>query len=339
MKFVVLGGSRLIGSAVVPMLLEKFQGSEVHLVNRGVTPLPFEYEEKWPGRVFRHIADRSSPLNFRDSLEAVAARGMDVVLDLSGYTKDEITPAIRAFAKRVKHYIFISTCSVYGNLSFVPATEDHPLDHGETNSMYGREKIKCEKELLYSAKIGDFALTILRPTYIYGPYDHTLRMFYLLDRIKKDVPIFIPSEGNDPLFNMLFVKDLAEQIRLVITNDKFKNGVFNAASNDSINFSEILNTIGDCLGKDEVKIVYVSKDEFKKATGGLLFPYTWHHAAYDCAKMKAVTGDDAFPFTPYAKAISETIRWHESRGELPSTNAYASETKYFAERFAKSARH
>ncbi|HNY12262.1 MAG TPA: NAD-dependent epimerase/dehydratase family protein [Candidatus Wallbacteria bacterium] len=336
MKVVVLGGSRLVGASLVPAILKNFKDAEVHVVNRGVTPPAVDFEEKFPGRVFHHIADRSTPLNFRDSLENVAAQNVDVVIDLSCYTKDELTPAIRAFSKRTKQYIFVSTASVYGALQFVPATEEHPLDISEHNSMYGREKIKCEKELLYSAKTGDFKVTIIRPTYIYGPHDQTLRLFYLLDRICKDIPIFIPSEGNDPLFNAIFVKDLAEQICRAVLNEKFYNEAYNAASNDSLHFSDLLNTIGDCLEKPEVRIVYVSNEEFKKVTGGLMFPYSCYHSAYDCAKMRAAIGEDVFPFTPYKDAISETIAWHRSRNELPSTNNYAGEKKYFTEKITKS---
>jgi len=337
MKIAILGGSRLIGSSLVPLLAEKHPGSEIHIINRGVTPAVWDYEKKWPGRVYRHIADRSSPLNFCDALEKIAAKKIDAVIDLSCYSKDELTPAIRAFSKKTAQYIFISTCSVYGVLKYIPATEEHPLDNGESNSMYGREKIKCEKELLYCSKNKDFEVTIIRPTYIYGPHDYTERLFYFIDRIYKEIPIFIPSGGQDPMFNAVYVKDLAAQISGTLLNTAAFGQIYNAASNDSLNFSEFLKIIGKCLGK-EVKIVYLNGEEYKKATGGLSFPYTWYHTAFDAGKLKGLFGEENFPFTPYARAISETADWHVSRSELSSSNGYDSEKKYFADNFTRKTR-
>lgn len=333
MKIAILGGSRLIGTALVEHLADAFPGCELHLVNRGVTPAAFDYEKTWPGRVFRHIADRSSPLNFCDSLEKVAQKKIDAVVDISCYTKEELTPAIRAFAKKTARYLFVSTCSVYGALKYLPASEEHPLDSGETNSMYGREKIKCEKELLYSAKMGDFGVTIVRPTYVYGPHDYTGRLFHFIDRIEKGVPVFIPGGGQDPMFNAVYVKDLARQISGVLFAEGARNQIYNAASNDSIYFSEFLGLIGDVIGR-EVRIVHLAGDEYKKAVPGVVFPYTRCHTAFDAGKMKALLGEENFPFTPYRDAIAETVSWHRSRGDLPSSNAYEAERKYFADNFA-----
>jgi nucleoside-diphosphate-sugar epimerase len=337
MKIAILGGSRLIGSALVPMLAEKIKDLELHIINRGVTPAVWDYEKKWPGRVFRHIADRGSPLNFCDALEKIALKKIDAVIDMSCYTKEELTPAIRAFSKKISQYIFISTCSVYGVLKYLPASEEHPLDTGESNSMYGREKIKCEKELLYSSKNKDFNVTILRPTYIYGPWDYTERLVYFIDRIYKQVPIFFPSGGQDPMFNAIYVKDLARQIAGLLLNEGAYNQIYNAASNDSLYFSEFLKLIGNSLSQ-EVKLVHVSYDEYKKAAGGLSFPYTRYHTAFDAGKMKALFGEENFPFTPYQQAIDETVSWHIDRADVPSPANYADEKKYFAGNFALKSR-
>lgn len=332
MKIAVLGGSRLIGSHLIPALVKNFAGGEIHVINRGVTPPAWDYDKAARGRVKRHIADRSTPLAFGDSLEKIADLGFDAVIDCSCYSKDELTPAVRAFARKIKQYIFISTASVYGDLHYVPADEKHPIDNSENNSMYGREKIKCEKELLYSAKNGDFKVTILRPTYIYGPFDHTRRLFYLIDRIYHDVPIFIPAEGNDPLFNAVYVGDLAEQIRLSVMNEAFFNETFNAASNDSILFSDFLKLIGNCFSR-EVKIIYVSRDEYKKAASGQSFPYTSHQCAFDCAKMKLAVGEDRFPKTSYNDGIYKTIEWHRAHGEFSDAHSYEAESEYFKKNF------
>jgi len=335
MKIAILGGSRLIGASLVPSLMKKFAGAELHLINRGVTPPPIDYDSVWPQKVFRHIADRSSPLEFNASLEKIAGLNFDAVIDCSCYAKDELTPAIRAFSKKITHYVFISTASVYGTLKYAPATELHPLDNSENNSMYGREKIKCEKELLYSAKNGDFAVTIIRPTYIYGPFDYTNRLFYFIDRIYKKIPIFIPSGGQDSLYNSVYVKDLADQIAGLSMNPSAYNQIYNSASRDSVNFSSYLNLLGTALER-EVKIVYISAEEYKKASGGLVFPYSWYHAAYDCAKMKELFGEDSFPATDYLSGFVETIKWHKSHGDLPSSSDYLSEVAYYSQNFKKS---
>ncbi|MEZ7891970.1 MAG: NAD-dependent epimerase/dehydratase family protein [Candidatus Wallbacteria bacterium] len=328
MEIVILGGSKLIGTALIEELARQHNGIRIHVVNRGITPPFINYSKLKNCKVIKHIADRTSPLDFKETLEKITFKNkIDAVIDTSCYMPDELTPAIRAFSNKIKHYILISTCAVYGKLKYVPANEDHPLDISAENSMYGREKIKCEHEITDANKHKCFNTTILRPSYIYGPNDYTRRLFYFIDRIYNDIPILAPGEQTDFLFNAIYITDLAKQICMALLNEKFYGGVFNLSSSDSINFSDFLKLIGCAMNK-EIKLMWIPKNDYKKITGELHFPYYISNAAYDCAKFRALCGEENFPFTPYYEGISQTIKWHREKKELPSGKNYNNELSY-----------
>ncbi|MEZ7893521.1 MAG: NAD-dependent epimerase/dehydratase family protein [Candidatus Wallbacteria bacterium] len=313
MKIAVFGGSRFTGAALINELFQNYPIDTIHILNRGVSKDAIDFGQ-WPGKIVKHAVDRKIINAFSEKVNKIAADNIDAVIDFSGYTKEQIIPAIKAFSKKIKHYIFISTGSVYGNLKQLPASELHPLDNTEQNCQYGRDKIECENELLKAHKNGDFNVTIFRPTYIYGPNDYTMRFFYFIDKIHKGSPVLIPAE-RDFIFNAVYVNDLAKQIRLGLFNSSFYGEAFNAAAGESIKFSELLNLTGKALSK-EVNIKYVSAGEFEKMSPDAAFPYDTGDLDFDCSKMKATLGKTKFPFTPYENAVRETVQWHFDRRDI-----------------------
>ena len=76
----------------------------------------------------------------------------------------------------MKKYIFISTCSVYEDSEKKLKDESSPIHKcniedydDETNESYGKRKSRCE-EILKSSNLN---YTILRPSLVFGKYDHT----------------------------------------------------------------------------------------------------------------------------------------------------------------------
>src|SRR5579862_1105467 len=102
MRILVLGGTQFLGRHAVNVALAR--GHDVTLFNRGRTsPELFPTVEKLRG-------DRDGDLG------ALQGRRFDAVIDTSGYVPRVVEATLDAFGE-VGHYTFVSSVSVYADLS------------------------------------------------------------------------------------------------------------------------------------------------------------------------------------------------------------------------------
>lgn len=139
--------------------------------------------------------------------------------------------ANKAKKNGVKHFIFLSTIKVYGEVSKAPFTEKskpNPLD------FYSKSKLKAENELL---KLSDknFAVSIIRSPLIYGQNAkaNLLRLINLI----KICPI-LPFRDVNNRRSMVFIGNLCNIIDLVICKEKF--GIFLASDDISLSINELI---------------------------------------------------------------------------------------------------
>lgn len=143
----------------------------------------------------------------------------------------------------VKHFIFLSTMSVYGlNTGYVTAST--PLN---PNTPYGRSKAKAEAALS-TLNSKEFVVTIVRPPMVYGP--NCKGSFKTLYKIANIFPIF-PKVNNRR--SAIFIDNLSEFIKIVI-DEKIEGTLF-PQNKENLNTSETVSL----LAKTSSKKVYLSK--------------------------------------------------------------------------------
>jgi 2'-hydroxyisoflavone reductase len=305
LRILILGGTGFIG----PHFLREAQarGHTVTLFNRGK-----RQETPTPG-VETLIGDRDG------QLEALKGRDWDVVIDNSGYVPRHVRLTTQLLRERVRHYLFISTISVYADLSVPGVDEDAPLKKltdptvekvdGET---YGGLKALCEAVVLE-----DFAgrNTIVRPTYIVGPGDHTDRFTYWPWRVSQGGTMLAPGTAPDPI-QYIDVRDLA---RFVIGCVEAPTpGIFNACSPPGFA------TMGGLL--ETSRRVSGANTEFRwvdeatlRAEGLLEGPALpiWSPPSGESAGVALVSPARAvgagLRFTPLEDTVRATLEWHRSR--------------------------
>src|SRR5262245_9110145 len=172
-KVLLVGGAGYIGSALLPMLLEK--GYHVRLLDL------FLYGAEPIRDFLHHPGLEIMRADFRQVDKVVeATKNMDAVIHLGAIVGDpacalneDLTIEVNLMATRmiaevakgsgVSRFIFASTCSVYG------ACDEVLDEHSELNpvSLYARSKIASERVLL-SLSDSNFAPTVLRFGTIYG---------------------------------------------------------------------------------------------------------------------------------------------------------------------------
>ncbi len=203
-KLLILGGTGFIGPHEVRYALER--GHEVTIFNRGKHPGMFPGVEELTG-------DRDT-----GDLASLKGRTWDAVIDNSasaGTAPEWVRDAATLLKDHAGQYLFISTRSVYRDLSMVPATVDAPVYTPETTPNwspgktrpYGLAKAEAEKE---AKRIFGERTTIVRPGLIVGPGDDTDRFTYWPARIDRGGEIMAPGNPDVDRVQIINVRDLCD---------------------------------------------------------------------------------------------------------------------------------
>jgi len=245
LRILILGGTGFTGPHQVRYALSR--GHQITLFNRGKQP------HEWPGAVEELIGDRNT-----GDLKALEGREWDVCIDNPTTLPFWVRDAGRVLHGKVKHYVFISTISVYAD-NLKPADESAPVAGytgkdamAETleslrakGELYGPLKAFSEKE---AQKQFPGKATIIRPGLIVGPGDETDRFTYWPVRLARGGEVLAPGDGSDPV-QIIDARDLAEwTIRMAETRTL---GTFNATGPDhSLQMKEMLSGIAAAIHAD-----------------------------------------------------------------------------------------
>jgi len=258
----LIGGTRFIGRHTVDDLLA--HGYEVTLFNRGTSGNPFADHDD----VGHVTGDR----NERADLEA-ARDGVDpdVVIDFVAMAPTHAREATEVFAD-VGAYVLVSSAASYARTD-VPMREDEtPLnDYSEehepddpadamdveVSDSYGPRKAECDRICFAAAADGVNAL-VVRPTYVFGPYDYTERYDYWIDRVANHDRVLVPGDG-DALDHQVYVEDVASALR-VVAEEGTPGEAYNVGARQLLPLDERLRTIAGSLDT-EVDIVHASERE------------------------------------------------------------------------------
>jgi 2'-hydroxyisoflavone reductase len=211
MRLLVLGGTGFVGRHIVERALAR--GDEVTLFNRGRTaPKLYADAELLRG-------DRAG------DLRALRSSGpWDAAIDVTGYRPEEVAASSRLLADRVGHATFISTISVYGDLSRAGVDESAPLAPLTGNggwADYGPLKALCERE--FAAAFG--RALVVRPGIVAGPHDPTNRFSWWVARMARGGRVVAPGAPDRPV-QLIDARDLAAFV--VDMTAAREHGVFNA---------------------------------------------------------------------------------------------------------------
>lgn len=150
--------------------------------------------------------------------------------------------AQKAKAEGVRQFIFMSSAIVYGDSAPIGKekviTRDTPRMPA---NFYGDSKVQAENGLL-PLSTPDFHVVILRCPMIYGK--GSKGNFPVLEKLALKLPVF-PKVDNKR--SMLYVKNLAEFVRLMIDNEE--SGIFWPCNKEYSNTGELVKMIAECHGK------------------------------------------------------------------------------------------
>ena len=234
MRILFIGGTRFVGRAIAEHAAAA--GHEVTVMHRGNTDLP---------GVESIIGDREN------DLALLAGRTWDATIDVCAYRPHQVEAVADALGDRGGRYVFISTVSVYAEdiahhstesarLADTAVAEADPAGVAIDGQTYGPLKVLCEQRTVQ--RFAD--PLIIRPTYVVGPHDYTMRFPTWVRRIAEQSVVDCPGP-RDAAMQYIDARDQAAFVVGLV--EQGMPGAFHCAA-PSTTFGEMLDGIRTALG-------------------------------------------------------------------------------------------
>jgi nucleoside-diphosphate-sugar epimerase len=251
MKILVTGGTGFTGLNLSKRLLD--EGHEVRLLVRNKSRVTLKPNSR--------LQIQEGDIRDQAAVE-VAVTGVDKVFNIAAMFRSAgsvdqdyrdihvkgVQHLLEASLRQnVARFVHCSTAGVHGDVKEPPATEESPYAPAD---IYQRTKL--EGELLareFADKTG-LALSVIRPTAIYGPGD--LR---LLKLFKLAVKAITPVIGTGKIFyHMVYIDDLVEGFILASEHESAIGEVFIIGGEENMILDDLLSTIARITNRPETKV-------------------------------------------------------------------------------------
>jgi 2'-hydroxyisoflavone reductase len=301
MKILIIGGTIFLGRHIVEQALER--GHELTLFNRG------KHNPELFANVEKIHADRNGDLS------PLMGRRWDAVIDPSGYFPRSVGTLAGTLADSVGHYTFISSLSVYSDMSrqgidesgTVGTLADESVEE-VTGETYG--PLKALSERAAEEAMPGRVLNV-RAGLIVGPHDPSDRFTYWPHRVAQGGEVLAPGAPSMPA-QFIDVRDLAGWILRMI--EKNGTGTFNATgAPGSATMGEVLNASVAASGSD-ARITWIDEAFLlEQEVGPWMEVPLWIPAEGDSS---------GFNFFDCGKAIAEGLTYRSVDDTVRATLAW-----------------
>lgn len=301
-RVLLVGGNGFIGRVLGRRLAEL--GSEVHVLSRHVE------SGRRAGIEFHRgsQADAAIVAPLLARCEAVVHLASTTTPGRSAHapeieTRENLEPLVSFLAtleatgpRRI--LFFSSGGAIYGNPAVLPATEALPPN---PLSPHAAGKAAAEASFRAWAQRAGAALTILRPSNVYGPGQPLQAGFgfvrTLLERAHQGLPVDIWGDGSQ-VRDFLYIDDLVDAcLRLLVAPEA--TGIFNVGAGQGTVLLDLVRMAEQVTGRSVPVTFHPPR--------GIDVDAIW----LDCSRLRATTGWRAT--TPLAVGLRQTWTWLKSR--------------------------
>lgn len=198
----------------------------------------------------------------------------------------------------VKHLIFASSSSIYGNSDRIPFSEDHITD--APVSLYAATK-KANELMAHSyAHLYGIPTTGLRFFTVYGPWGRPdMAYFSFTKNIIEGTPINVYNHGNQ-MRDFTYVDDIVEAMGVLVSKAPEHNIPFrvcNIGNHQPVRLMDFINTLENIIGKEAKKIM------LPRQSGDVDATYA------DVTKLTHLVGFQ--PKTDIEEGLSQFVNWYK----------------------------
>ncbi len=318
----VIGGSRFVGPALVRQL--QGAGYRVSVLNRG------SRNDSLPSGVATIVCDRKDHTALR---QVLAGRAFEAVFDVVAYVPQDTLGLLAALDRsRLRHYVHISTCSVYLPADVWPLKEHFARGLRGPGNDYGDNKFLIEEILFGAYRDDGLPVTIIRPGYIYGPRNSVYREAFYFDRLVAGRPLLVPGDGTT-ITQFGYVDDLAALLVAVLGNERAIGEAYNFAGEYAVTLDRYMVAAAEAVGGDFGRdagaetwgqagkpcIVHFDPQQVGLGPGDvrMVFPYKWReHTLRDTEKARVQLGYREA--SGLAAGLRQAYEWYAGGGRAES---------------------
>ena len=320
----VIGGSYFAGR-VFSIYSSRRDELALDVVNRG------RYTLDLPG-VYEYKCDRHDLEKLTEILPDIK---FEAIVDFCGYNPGEIKAIINALPGKIGQYIFISTSSVYETTGVKkegdPITEPdktnplleifsvlrdeeggnfpewEPKGQGKDPILeYIANKVRLELELQDACAPQKIPYTIVRPNFIYGPYNYAPRESFFIKQIVKGKPVPEPIDATAK-FSMVYVADVARALETFVGDEKAYNEIFNLAGVEQVTYATLFSELERCNGAPFAKQP-MTISQIRAENVPLMFPLDED----DLCSGEKMTQCFGFNYTSFSDGMDKTFEAFKS---------------------------
>ncbi len=251
MKILVTGGTGFTGHNLSNRLLQ--DGHQVRLLVRSkkrVMLAPHPALEIQEGDIRdRAAVDRAvEGVQKVFNIAAMFRTAASVDQDYRDIHVEGVRHLVEAAVKhQVKRFVHCSTVGVHGDVKVPPASEESPFAPAD---IYQRTKLEGELLARELAAKNGLALSVVRPTAIYGPGDMRLLKLFKL-AVRKITPVI----GTGKIYyHMVYIDDLVQGFILASEREEAVGQVFIVGGDENMILDDLLSTIAKITGNPDRKI-------------------------------------------------------------------------------------
>ena len=257
-KILITGGSGLVG-----------QNLTERLINEGYTNLRVNLHIRGVRTIHNGVEYTKHDLQTYEGCK-LATEGVDVVFHAAASTSNavdtvvdplaHVTPNVAmnnflidaSWRNKVKHYIFISSNTVYPPKGPI-AVDENDFMYNEPYPVYfpvawmkRYAEIQCE---LYAKYLPEkMKCTVIRPSNLFGPHDkYDFNKCHVTPATIRKVadkmnPIPVWGDGSE-LRDLLYIGDFVEALQIVMENETEMYEVYNVGCNNTYSVNDVLDVM------------------------------------------------------------------------------------------------
>ncbi len=295
MRILIIGGTAFVGRHIAQAAVDA--GHDLTLFHRGKTGTELF------GQATHLSGDRD------EDLSALAGGSWDATIDVCAYFPRQVRALAAALGTRGGRYVFISSVSAYS--PSVPPNYDESAPLAEvgdpeatevTEENYGGLKVACEQ---VSAALFGPDTTIIRPTYVIGPYDRSYRFTWWVDRMARGGTVLAPGSPGDPI-QLIDARDQAAWIVSLL--ERSISGTFHAVSPaPPFGFGQMLEAIAAEVAPAGTQLTWAdSSFLLEQGVDGAALPL-WGEGEGDAANMSTANPAAAFATGLTPRPLRQTV--------------------------------
>jgi nucleoside-diphosphate-sugar epimerase len=248
MRIGITGATGFVGSH----LIRHFAAKGHQVIAYGRNENPPQLLNKYAHYISWNLDNYVIPQKFKGDVFIHAAGFVDFWGSYKDMYKTNVEGTVNALevAKNAKHFIYISTASVYDSFTdkYKVAEEiDYPIIHANN---YAKTKTEAEKVIIQHQNKFE-KVTIVRPHAIYGPGDRTL-IPRILSSLTYNKAIVIGSGKN--MISITHVGNICYGLSLIINSKIHGLKIYNLTDSEALSINDIYNCLFDIFNMKIQKI-------------------------------------------------------------------------------------